>query len=205
MASSRGFGSGAHDSVALFRLAFAPAPRRLSLSLAVRIHSPVHSSIGTPSGWPKPMPSDCLHVGGFRISFTPLTGVLFTVPSRYSSAIGRGRYLALEGGPPCFRRPSTGAAVLPIPSHQRPCLRLRASHPLRGRFPVVFRSHKTHQRPACGPVQMVVQPHQRVGHSPHARCRFRLFPVRSPLLGESLSFPRGTKMFQFPRFPPPGL
>jgi hypothetical protein len=37
--------------------------------------------------------------------------------------------------------------------------------------------------------------------------RFRLFPFRSPLLGESrlLSFPRGTEMFQFPRFPPPAL
>jgi hypothetical protein len=58
------------------------------------------------------MPSDCLHVGGFRVSFTPLTGVLFTVPSRYSSAIGRCRYLALESGLPSFRRPSTGAAVL---------------------------------------------------------------------------------------------
>jgi hypothetical protein len=34
--------------------------------------------------------------------------------------------------------------------------------------------------------------------------RFRLFPFRSPLLGESLLFffPRGTEMFQFPRFPP---
>ena len=33
--------------------------------------------------------------------------------------------------------------------------------------------------------------------------RFRLFPVRSPLLRESrlLSFPRGTEMFHFPRFP----
>ena len=32
--------------------------------------------------------------------------------------------------------------------------------------------------------------------------RFGLFPVRSPLLGESLlfSFPAGTKMFQFPAF-----
>ena len=32
---------------------------------------------------------------------------------------------------------------------------------------------------------------------------FRLFPVRSPLLGKSsfLSFPPGTKMFQFPGFP----
>ena len=34
--------------------------------------------------------------------------------------------------------------------------------------------------------------------------RFRLFPFRSPLLRESLLlfFPRGTQMFQFPRFPP---
>src|ERR687895_321398 len=34
--------------------------------------------------------------------------------------------------------------------------------------------------------------------------RFGLFPFRSPLLRESrfLSFPRGTKMFQFPRLPP---
>ena len=33
-------------------------------------------------------------------------------------------------------------------------------------------------------------------------CRFGLFPVRSPLLGESLliSFPLGTEMFHFPRF-----
>jgi hypothetical protein len=37
--------------------------------------------------------------------------------------------------------------------------------------------------------------------------RFRLFPVRSPLLGESrlLSSPRGTEMFQFPRFPAQAL
>ena len=37
--------------------------------------------------------------------------------------------------------------------------------------------------------------------------RFSLFPLRSPLLRESrlLSFPRGTEMFQFPRFPPPAL
>ena len=37
--------------------------------------------------------------------------------------------------------------------------------------------------------------------------RFRLFPFRSPLLRESqlLSSPRGTEMFQFPRFPLPAL
>jgi hypothetical protein len=37
--------------------------------------------------------------------------------------------------------------------------------------------------------------------------RFRLFPLRSPLLREShsLSLPRGTEMFQFPRFALAGL
>jgi hypothetical protein len=37
--------------------------------------------------------------------------------------------------------------------------------------------------------------------------RFGLIPNRSPLLRESLllSFPRGTEMFQFPRFPPLAL
>jgi hypothetical protein len=37
--------------------------------------------------------------------------------------------------------------------------------------------------------------------------RFGLIPFRSPLLRESqlLSFPRGTEMFQFPRFPSSGL
>ena len=37
--------------------------------------------------------------------------------------------------------------------------------------------------------------------------RFRLIPFRSPLLRESLllSSPRGTEMFQFPRFPLPVL
>ena len=40
-----------------------------------------------------------------------------------------------------------------------------------------------------------------------APVRFRLFPFRSPLLRESLllSSPRGTEMFQFPRFPLPAL
>src|SRR5213075_650799 len=38
-------------------------------------------------------------------------------------------------------------------------------------------------------------------------CRFGLFPFRSPLLRESrfLSFPPGTKMFQFPGLPLPSL
>ena len=53
-----------------------------------------------------------------------------------------------------------------------------------------------------GPTTSSPQRHQAV-----TRTRFRLFPFRSPLLRESLllSFPRGTEMFQFPRFPLPAL
>jgi hypothetical protein len=42
---------------------------------------------------------------------------------------------------------------------------------------------------------------------PLTPCRFGLFPVRSPLLGESrlFSLPQGTEMFQFPWFPLPAL
>jgi hypothetical protein len=57
-------------------------------------------------------------------------------------------------------------------------------------------------------------PHQ-VGPTTPARkrrwaitpCRFRLVPVRSPLLRELrlLSFPRPNEMFQFGRFPPQAL
>ena len=44
-------------------------------------------------------------------------------------------------------------------------------------------------------------------HQAITPARFRLFPFRSPLLREShlLSFPQGTEMFQFPRFPLPVL
>ena len=44
-------------------------------------------------------------------------------------------------------------------------------------------------------------------HQALALVRFRLIPFRSPLLRESLllSSPRGTEMFQFPRFPLPVL
>ena len=63
-----------------------------------------HQATGKPA-----TPSDCLWARGFRYYFTPLIGVLFTFPSRYSFTIGRQEYLALDGGPPSFphERPST--------------------------------------------------------------------------------------------------
>jgi hypothetical protein len=54
-------------------------------------------------------------------------------------------------------------------------------------------------RDRVGPTTPTRQRHRAI-----TPCRFRLFPVRSPLLGESrlLSLPRPTEMFHFRRFPP---
>ena len=71
--------------------------------------------------------------------------------------------------------------------------RVRDCHPLRSRFPACSAMHRF---PCC-----------RRSYNP-GRCqrqpRFGLLRVRSPLLAQSflLSFPPGTKMFQFPGFAP---
>ena len=72
-------------------------------------------------------------------------------------------------------------------------LRLRGSHPLRPAVPKRF----------CSPVFAISPP---ATPDPQG-VRFGLFPLRSPLLGESqlLSFPPGTEMFHFPGFSPPRL
>jgi hypothetical protein len=56
----------------------------------------------------------------------------------------------------------------------------------------------TREPPAFGPATPGVQRSR-----PYTYAGFGLFLVRSPLLKESrlISFPRGTKMFQFPRLP----
>ena len=95
-------------------------------------------------------------------------------------------YLALEGGPPGFPQDFTCPAVLGIPLGVS-ALRVPGCHRLWRIVPDRFGS-RSHSHVA------VPQPR------PGKPDRFGLFPVRSPLLGESrlLSLPPGTEMFQFP-------
>jgi hypothetical protein len=117
-------------------------------------------------------------------------------------------YLALRGGPRRFTRTFPDSALLGNTAERLIAFTYRA---------VTF----------CGPAfqagsvndqfcnSLEVLPHFRAGpttprsHRRQAvpRQRFGLIPFRSPLLRESqlLSFPRGTEMFQFPRFPPTAL
>ena len=97
-----------------------------------------------------------------------------------------GEYLALEGGPPGFPQDYTCPTVLGIPLGVSE-LRVPGCHRLWRIFPDRFGSLL----------------HSHVAVPQPQRCKhpwFGLFPVRSPLLGESrlLSFPPGNEMFQFP-------
>ena len=84
--------------------------------------------------------SHSLQAHGFRSSFTPLSAVLFTFPSRYLSAIGLPGVFSLGGWCRLLQagflrsRPTQG-----LPSAPRLGFRIRGSHPLRRAFPGAFR------------------------------------------------------------------
>ena len=127
---------------------------------------------------------------GFRLSFTPRTGVLFTCPSRYSSTIGHTGVFRLGGWSPQLHARLLGSGV--TQEHHwwtSPDRLLPGSHRLWRPVPGDFAWPRAH-RP------WVLQPR---GHKDHG---LGLGPFRSPLLGASqlISLPPGTEMFQFPGF-----
>ena len=195
---------------ALFRLAFAPAPphgltlphtvtRRLILQKARhRGHGRSHDDALTAC---KPTVSGTISLpsrGTFHLSLTVL--VHYRSPSVY---------LALRGGPRRFTPAFPVPALLGNTDRRLIAFRVRGSYPLRrGRSRTASPTHQL-----CNSVKGLV-PRPIRSHDPAPAtppgltpARFRLFPFRSPLLRESrlLSFPRGTEMFQFPRFPLPAL
>ena len=135
------------------------------LSLATSCHSSAHSTKGTPS----PGANAGLRLAGsawVQVCFTPLAGVLFTVPSRYWFAIGRRRYLALGRGRPRFPPDLACRAVLTAGRHpERVARRLRGSHPLRRPVPAAFGcTARQDERPAERSPS-VVQPRCGIGGS----------------------------------------
>ncbi len=137
-----------------------------------------------------------MYAYGFRFYFTPLPGFFSPFPHGTRSLSVAGEYLALEGGPPRFRRDCSCPVVLGF-THQR----ARSAFV----YGTVTRSGRPFQtvRLAHALVTLRAAPRERpTTPKPIARLRFRLLPVRSPLLGQSrlISLPRGTEMFQFPRF-----
>ena len=193
-------------------LAFATAPPLRGLTSPHSSNSPAHYAKGTPSlcRFPKePVQLRQLVSVWFQVLFHSPPGVLFTFPSRYWFTIGRQRVFSLGGWSP--RVPtgfhvSRGTWVLnqeagplfvygPVTLCGASFQMLRLS----GRFLT--------SRPPCAAVQSSpATPDVQRSHAIRTN-RFRLFPVRSPLLGKSsfLSLPRVTKMVQFTPLAPTGL
>ena len=128
---------------------------------------------------------------GFRVSFTPLRGVLFTFPSRYWFAIGLPRVFSLAGWSRRIRAGFLVSRVTQASPLLPPNLRVSGFHALWPRFPARSASFAGSFLP--GDPTTPTAPRRR---------RFGLLPFRSPLLGESFLFspPAGTEMFQFPAF-----
>ena len=110
----------------------------------------------------------------FQDLFHSPPGVLFAFPSRYWFTIGRLRVFSLGGWSPHLQ---TGFLVSRPTQKQIIFLPVQDYHLLSSAFPC-----------CSGSLLSII----------------RLVRVRSPLLAESrlISFPLGTKMFQFPRFAP---
>ena len=146
------------------------------LNLAAYNNSPDHSTKGTTSH----LNVLCVLVNiWFQVLFHSAPAVLFTFPSRYYALSVAKEYFALEGGPPCFSQGSSCLAILWIPT-SLVLFRLQGCHFLRPTFP----------RGSTKELLDYVGPQPRLAEA----IRFGLFPVRSPLLGESrlITFPPGT-------------
>ena len=119
----------------------------------------------------------------------PSSGFFSPFPHGTRSLSVSQEYLALPDGPGGFAQDSSCPALLRIPLG-RLSLRVRVCHPLRTHFPECSAHDQRATAWSYNPRYA----------SPHTG--FGLFPVRSPLLGESLLFssPAGTKMFQFPAY-----
>ncbi len=191
MGSSPGFGSTASDCVALFRLAFASAPRLPSLNLATDRNSPAHSSIGTPSPGLLRAPTACRHTvsGTVSLPFRGAFHLSLTVLVHYRSS---GVFSLGEWSPqiPTGFHVSRGTQEL---GRSRPDVAYgaltRCGRPFQGRSAI---------RPICNSYAPVLQPRPNKG-------TVWAFPRSLAATRRIISFPRGTEMFQFPRFPPSGL
>ena len=71
----------------------------------------------------------------FQVLFHSPPGVLFTIPSRYSSAIGHREVFRRPSGLGRFTQDSTGPVLLGAAPAQPTGFRLRGSHPLRPPVP----------------------------------------------------------------------
>ncbi len=183
MGSSPGFGSTSRDCGALFRLAFAPAPRLPSLNLATERNSSAHSSIGTPSPGLHQAPTACRHTVSGTISL-PSRGAFhlsLTVLVHYRSL----RVFSLGKWSPQLPTGFLVSRGTQDPGGNRPDFAYGALTLCGGPFQVLWLSRLA--LPCAGPTT-----------PPPQGGRFGLLPVRSPLLRELFLFLEVLRCFSSP-------
>ena len=114
----------------------------------------------------------------FQIYFTPLSGVLFTFPSRYLFTIGLQEYLALPVSSGRFIRAIRVPNYSGTELNELYAFRIQGYYLLGPRFPTCFSIHII-----CNSLQLNANSALQPRTCKHVR--FGLFPFRSPLLGES--------------------
>ena len=160
-------------------------------------NSPAHYAKGTRSGLrlaTHSPPTACRQTVSGSISL-PSPGFFSPFPHGTGSLSVAREYLALEGGPSGFPRGFTCPVVLGYADQRDQC-------------DFVYRAFTfcgdSFQSLRLSPDLVTLRGSPISAPQPRLDCsrRFRLIPFRSPLLRESsfLSLPRGTEMFQFPRF-----
>ena len=139
------------DYLALFTLAFAPAPELLFLSLAAYHDSQAHSTKGTPP--PFRAVTSCRSTVSGSISL-PSPGFFSPFPHGTCALSVAVWYLALDRGRPGFGQGSSCPALLRYRIMESGLFRVRGSHALRQAFPcpsAMRRFSLLHGSSPCGP------------------------------------------------------
>ena len=141
MRSSRGFASTAPNLCALFRLAFASAPRQHRLTSLGTVSRRIIMQKAHRQAFPRlPLGIALRSLVGmwFQVHYPPLIGVLPIVRSRYWCAICRQHVLSLAGWTPQIQTGFHVSGPTQVPSERVHSCRIRDYHPLWSPFPELF-------------------------------------------------------------------
>ena len=204
MGSSPGFGSNPGNSSPYSDSLSLRLRQSTALTKATERNSPAHSSIGTPSPFLRRTPTACRHAvsgslsfpsrGAFHLSLTVL--VHYRSPRVFSLG---GWSPQLPTGFPVSRGTQAWNGSLPFsPTGLSPSLvALSRDLQLGERLVTPCGFGRTRHR--------ALQPRRRIGPPTTESAPVWASPLSLAATQGIISFPRGTKMFQFPRLPRAGL
>jgi hypothetical protein len=143
-----------------------------------------------------------MKANGFRICFTPLAGVLFTVPSRYCALSVTSCMAPWAVGGPASHPVARVGCYSSSRTRGGGRWLLRDSHPLWCDVPIRFGPRPAAHGPGMQPGQVRTSNPSAATPARLARHWFRQAPGSLATTTGVILVPPGTEMFQFPRCPP---